>query len=526
MIFSGSMWADVRLVRGAGFLSRKSLRQTLHQRIRFLYDADYEDDQPTLVQSLLLWSFWWKGQNEQKDGWHWLGTAHSIARTLDLHHCPPEVGPKTAAQRQRRRLWWSLCTREVIGSFGLSRAPRIRDADHEVSMLELDDFLYEDCVTELCPNLPLPTDAQHAAMSRLTIEFAKLNRIFGKILGAACPEDASGKTAVLYSTQQMEGFNNVLSRRYVNIKDLNAFEEELSRWCKQVPANLGHQGPLPFDSSEWHKIELCHRGMLWLMYHVTLMTIHRPQMQPYEAATSSPAGRSERNRKGASRTIVRHAAASITEIAMDFFRADLLASLSATVVSCLMPASIHHTFDMFSEDATIRSEASRQLEECRAMLYTLAEQQFAPAWMLRTVDHIMSQAKRHSNSKDPSQPAPRAPSCDAHQASQIGINNPANVNAGDVEPLSDTTNDTPLASFGRNPESTSAATVLERPLGRAQANPDYGQAEWLSFSDRSNPWPESQVSSLMGGPGPATLNNFGALEEMWLDFAHISECSP
>ncbi|KIW29429.1 uncharacterized protein PV07_05244 [Cladophialophora immunda] len=520
MIFAGSMWADVRLVRSAGFLCRKAFRQTLHQRIRFLYDADYEDDRLTLVQSLLLWSFWWKGQNEQKDGWHWIGVAHSIARTIDLHHLAQDPGSNPERHHLRKRLWWALCTRETIGSFGLSRAPRIKDADHDVPMLDLDDLPYES-MSGASSDMAYLSEAQHHVLARLTIEFVKLNRIFARILGVACPENAAGRTAVLYSAQQMEGSNNVSSRRQLNIQDLNACEEELARWRQQVPQDLWHAAPLPFSPTEWRKAELCHCGMLWMMYHVAMMIIHRPQMLPSESAPPSPSGTSERNRKRASRAIVRHAAQEITSIAMDFYRVDLLTSMSATVVSCLMPVSIHHAFDMFSEDATIRAGASRQLDECRAMLYTLSEQQFAPAWILRTVEHILNRARQQGSSPSASRLTQRAQGQAESRLAQHEKRLPANEARIDFEPPSIANNDAPLGSSGRHMDSqtgTAASNFRTPPAGTTLTNPIGSQPDWTSFLDNPEGWPDLQVPPLSG-----PSYNSGALGEMWLDFASVSD---
>lgn len=76
-------------------------------------------------------------------------------------------------------------------------------------------------------------------------------------------------------------------------------------------------------------------------------------------------------------------------MAMDFYNADLLDSLPATVVSYIMHIGIQHTSNTFSDGVTIRTKASHRLDECRAMLYTLAERQFAPSWVSQTIEYIL-----------------------------------------------------------------------------------------------------------------------------------------
>ncbi|KIW91695.1 uncharacterized protein Z519_07663 [Cladophialophora bantiana CBS 173.52] len=505
LIFAGSMWADVRLVRRAGFLSRKAFRNSLNQRIRVLYDADYEDDQLTLVQSLLLWSFWWKGANGHKDGYHWVGVAYSIARSIDLHHPTTDNGSNRAPQHLRRQLWWAICNREVIGSHSMGREPRFKDADHTVPILGLDDFDYGKMMSEAPSDMPRATEAQYLDLARITVEFVKLNKIFSKILGVVCHENSVNRTTMLYSAQQMKGSNSVSSTKgRLNIDDLIECDRELTRWRQQVPENLWHTGPLPFSPPEWRKAELSHRAILSMMYHMALMTVHRPQVLPLESAAPSPTGTSERNRRHISRVRQRHSAQEITSIAMDFFNADLLTFLPATVVSCLMPVSILHTLDIFSDDVRIRTEATRQLDECRAMLYTLAERQFAPEWVLQTVEHLLSRAKQCEGSKGASRLMQRAPS-DAES-------HPARYEDRDRVPSNDRSNN----EFEQ----------IEQPTAATIANPDAGQLEWESCLVNPEGWSDFQIPALSGRPFPTDIGSSEALEESWLDFARVSGAMP
>ncbi|KIW38524.1 uncharacterized protein PV06_09480 [Exophiala oligosperma] len=602
LIFAGSMWADVRLVRNAGFLTRKAFRQSWHRKIRLLYDMDYEEDRICLVQSLLLWAFWWRGTNERKDSWHWIGVAYSIARTVDLPQEPPVAGvdggsPTAHQQRKhRRRLWWALHTREVISSIGMSRAPRIKPIDHNVAMLCLQDFNLDDDEGEGTPQtslmgLPPPSKEQGQALARVTVEFTKLIDIFGRILAAACPENAAGRTAVLYSAQQMEGSNHVASKRQLNIEDLNVCEQELMAWRQQLGEDLWWQVGcvLPFDPPPpWHKAELCHRGLLAMLYHLALMTIHRPQMLPAEASspttttgtTTSPRGTNtaEQYRKDTSRAIVRSCAQEITKIAMDFFRADLITFLSATVVSCLMPASIHHVFDTFSEDIKLRAEANRRLEECRVMLHSLSEQQFASAWILQTIDHIIGRIKLISNggsstittTKKQSQQQQHATSGRRAPRSSYGeLSTP--LTSIDVYPESlvidqdqdqdqnhtqnfsvlDTTvvnspnvtgSHTDMRTINTNSSTNTSTNTSNKPIDRSSDGTVFSHTynssrqEWTAATAASfwNPQqPDvggasmSQLPLLSGDSlipfQPDLMTNAEALEEMWMDFARVPE---
>jgi hypothetical protein len=83
--FVGTIHCDPSLITEAGFSSRYAAMLTFFKRAKALYDADHESDSTVLVQALLLMSWWWGGPIDQKDTWHWLGVAISLAQTKGLH---------------------------------------------------------------------------------------------------------------------------------------------------------------------------------------------------------------------------------------------------------------------------------------------------------------------------------------------------------------------------------------------------------------------------------------------------------
>lgn len=73
------------LVIRAGYRDRPTARRTHYLRAKALYDADGLNDRVILTAVLFLLSFWWAGPEDQKDTWHWLGAALSLAQTLGMH---------------------------------------------------------------------------------------------------------------------------------------------------------------------------------------------------------------------------------------------------------------------------------------------------------------------------------------------------------------------------------------------------------------------------------------------------------
>ena len=336
LIFVGSTWVDVRLVRRTGALSRKSFRQSIHQKIRLLYAADYEVDRLCLIQTFVLCTFWWEGPNETKDAWHRTGIALSLARTIDLHRSSPALG-RTSSETERRlrkRLWWVLIARDIISCFGLSRFPRISDTDYDVPMLEIEDF---DLTSESWEDGDTVSISRQRASAQLCIAFLKLICIFGKIFRAAYPEGLAGKTAILFSSQQIEGTDQTSCKiDQPTVDRLRTYERDLQSWRRdQVPQELWHTGPLPFKIAESERADLAHRGLLSALYHTSLLVLHRPMVSLSNQATTTASSELIGDQ---ARNAVRTAAREITKIAMDFFVADLVDALSATVISCLIPA--------------------------------------------------------------------------------------------------------------------------------------------------------------------------------------------
>lgn len=73
------------LYKEAGFSSRYLAAFTFYQRAKALYDANQEPDAIATLQAVHLLSHWGDKPEEQKDLWHWIGIAVSLAQALGLH---------------------------------------------------------------------------------------------------------------------------------------------------------------------------------------------------------------------------------------------------------------------------------------------------------------------------------------------------------------------------------------------------------------------------------------------------------
>ncbi|ODA78058.1 hypothetical protein RJ55_06661 [Drechmeria coniospora] len=112
----------------------------MYQRAKALYDAGYEKDEITVIQSVFLMSHWFASFKDQYGPWHWNGIAISLSQTLYLDHTDSYHYQTSRHTRPRwRRLWWSIRNREVWLSLGMERPARITSGENGVPMPSLLD---------------------------------------------------------------------------------------------------------------------------------------------------------------------------------------------------------------------------------------------------------------------------------------------------------------------------------------------------------------------------------------------------
>ena len=84
---------------------------------------------------------------EHRNASYWLDVAISQAFAAKLHLEPSTLDAfmSLRAQRLRRRIWWSCILQDQLTVLNNQRLPRIRKEDHNVRMLQEDDFFNEHC---------------------------------------------------------------------------------------------------------------------------------------------------------------------------------------------------------------------------------------------------------------------------------------------------------------------------------------------------------------------------------------------
>jgi len=175
ILFIGILHCDESVLNELGFDSRHRAKYRFYNRAKDIYDAEIERKKVTVIQSLFLMSFWRAGALLEKDTRHWLGCAISLAQTKALHRSAGKIESQDA--KMRKRLWWSLYTRDRQCAAALGLPNRVRDEDCDFEMLEHSDF-------ELAFNLAIPQDEVDEYI-HYQITITELAKVLGDVVHAA-----------------------------------------------------------------------------------------------------------------------------------------------------------------------------------------------------------------------------------------------------------------------------------------------------------------------------------------------------
>ncbi|KAE8137936.1 fungal-specific transcription factor domain-containing protein [Aspergillus pseudotamarii] len=197
MLFIGvSLCTDEDFAR-TEFSLRYRAKFLFYSRAKAIYDADWESNKTTKLQSLFLLSSWRGGPSEERDTRFWLGVAISLAQKRGMHMMSKLPFPSAREEKLWKRIWWALYIRDQQSAAALGLPPRIRDEDCDVAMLEPSDIREEEAVD----------DAQVFGAQRdedivYPAEMAKLARISLKLESAASPR-AMFLTGLLHMTYKI-----------------------------------------------------------------------------------------------------------------------------------------------------------------------------------------------------------------------------------------------------------------------------------------------------------------------------------
>ncbi|KIX02419.1 uncharacterized protein Z518_08360 [Rhinocladiella mackenziei CBS 650.93] len=370
VMFAATAYIDMRYLVAQGYVTRKAARKSFFHRVKLLYDFDYEIDRVTVVQAVLLMTYWYENPDDPKDVWHWLGVAISVARTIGLN-CDTSNASLMSLQQRRlwKRIWWSCFMRDRLIAIGMRRPMRINRGDFDVPMLELSDFEIDPLPTELtrmlggCP--AVKDTSKRVTLAMMCIGLANLCVCITQVL------------AVQYSTLGHKiGATQETTMRLVPKKsaadpcDVVRCDRELEQWYKGLSRELHYFAPDSHERTSANDGDIInlHRALLTGIYLTAISALHRPQILPsVPNVVIAPELRELSKRK------VREAANDITDMYKELFAHDLIRYLPNTGVTCLLPAIIIHLLDIKSPDTNTRQASIRKFQFCMQALQRLRE---------------------------------------------------------------------------------------------------------------------------------------------------------
>lgn len=369
VMFAGTAFIDLQHLQAAGYASRKAARKAFFQRARLLYDFDYEVDRISLVQSLLLMTYWYETPDDQKDTWHWMGVSLSLAHTIGLHRDPGNSRMDLRRQRMWKRIWWSTYTRDRLIALGMRRPMRVKDDDCDVPMLTLDDFDFHPLAPEIVAMVghsEVLCNVEHQReLALMFIEKAKLCLCVSHVLSAQYSVLSHKFGGTMETTMML-----VPKKSAAEAFEVRRCDQELEDWLANLRPEIQYSSAAgaPGKLTEAQEVLHSHRALLKMVYLTTSSALHRPQVLP-----SIPFPSTDAELQEISRNKVRHAAVEITDIAQDLHRLDLTRYFPTTGVTVLLPAVIIHLLDIKSSDPTVRMTSLQRFYQCMRILQRLRE---------------------------------------------------------------------------------------------------------------------------------------------------------
>ncbi|KAF2261505.1 hypothetical protein CC78DRAFT_470225 [Lojkania enalia] len=379
---------------------------TFYKRAKALFDANYEDDRVTIVQSVILMGWYWEGPEGNiykvfnlgpnfsdrhidvtKNVFYWTRVGIVVAQGSGMHRSVDGSQLSKSDKRLWKRIWWTLFSRDRSVAVALGRPVAINPEDSDVDMISEDDFVED----EPDRAAEYPPDPVHV---HFFINYVKLTEIMGLVL-----------------SQQY----SVASKfRRTNAIDLTHSDMALADWLQHCPPDV------QWDRSHHH----FWAALLHSNYYTTLCLLHRAHMPPAGSPNQNAINGLEEHAYP-SRNIAYQAAGMITSIIENLRAHDELRYTPAFIVYSLFSALIMHVYQMRSSNKSIVSATEQRLQICMDALKEVSK-----VWLVAKMVHTLFESilgnkhleerlqkaagKRHQKNKPSTgPPAPHKPVQDA-----------------------------------------------------------------------------------------------------------------
>ncbi|KAH8161761.1 hypothetical protein CIB48_g6482 [Xylaria polymorpha] len=401
VMFCATAFVSNKILKEAGYASRKAARRAFFSKARLLYDFDYENDRLLLVQGLLLMTYWYETPDDQKDTWHWMGVAISLGHTIGLHRNPANTNMPPQRRKLWKRIWWSCFMRDRLIALGMRRPTRIKDEDFDVPMLVEDDFdikALPDSVQVVGPECTFLRDVgMQQELAHMCIAKAKLSLCISQMLKAQysvliCtkthPENMTNSTMMLLPNKQLD-----------NMESIAKCDHGLTKWAETLPDSCKYRPLSPLDVQGGRGVIAVQRNLLHMVYFTTLSALHRPLFLP-----SSPRNIQQtpsQVQQQISRMRVCNAAVQITRMVTELSALRLDRFLPTTGVTVVLPAMIIHMIEMKNPSQVVQTAAHKGFQQCMRVMERLRDTYAAADYAVAFVNAAMRKGQQVDQTRQP-----------------------------------------------------------------------------------------------------------------------------
>lgn len=366
MLFVAAAHCDDQVLREGMLGDRHEAKFKFYTRARDLYDADVENNNLTVIQSLFLISFWRGHVPQEKDVRHWLGAAISLAQRRGLHRSRKQPNPSAAnavserINKLRKRLWWSIYVRERQCSAALGLPNRIRDEDCDIESLDAADFEYA-----FSPTL---SDAQVFDYIKYATGMTQLARFLGEVVHRV-----------------------YLPNKPCNSADRVQLRDELAVWKQNLAPSMQVGDDIGITPS-------LHASMLHLAYNNIFILLYR---NCYVGKTG-----------GADGQVALQAAARNSRIIEDMLPRGTLRHAQIHVITNLFNTLCMHTIDLRRAKGSTKTIAEHRAKVCLLGLQELQQTWEVRNWVLQLFFRYLDRptaARLQSDTEDGSSAYTRSP---------------------------------------------------------------------------------------------------------------------
>lgn len=216
-----------------------------------------------LVQSLLLMTYWYETPDDQKDAWHWMGVAISLAHTIGLHRNPENSDMEPRKKKLWKRIWWSCLMRDRLIALGMRKPTRVKIA------------VLSEHITTIPRECTLARDVgAQRQLAQICIAKVKLCLCISHVLSA--------QYSVLVRCQGMQSADGatrwsamLFPKKLDQMNEVNKCDLELSQWLSELPVACQYSNELGVGSGA--PSIFVNRALLNMAYFTTLSALHRPR---------------------------------------------------------------------------------------------------------------------------------------------------------------------------------------------------------------------------------------------------------